>query len=370
MQYKLYKKTSNNKINIWEIEIDGNKYRTIYGQENGKLIISAWTICYGKNIGKSNETSDEEQALSEAVSLYNKKIEREGYVKDKSGVNKSKIQPMLAKNYEDEKRKLVFQDGVWVNNKYNGVRVLLINNKLVSRTNKEFVNMPHISKELKKYSDKGIIFDGEAYNDKLKEDLGSLISIVNTRKPTKESLEESEKIVQFWVYDIVDDNLTYDERYKKLEKIFSKNTFKYIRLAPRWQVYSHDEIEEYLKKHVKNKDEGVIVRNNGVYEYKRSDSLLKHKLFIDEEFEIIGYKEGKGKLANKIGALELKAKNGNTFEAALVGSHKYWGELYVNRDKLIGKLATIKYKELSPITKNGKGGVPMHAKGVSIRDYD
>lgn len=71
---KIYKKTNTDKIQEWQIEVDGNKYRIITGQKGGKKIISEWTICYGKNIGKINETTPEQQTLSEAIALRTKKL--------------------------------------------------------------------------------------------------------------------------------------------------------------------------------------------------------------------------------------------------------------------------------------------------------
>jgi DNA ligase 1 len=62
----IYKKTKSGKTQQWEIEVVGNKYRTISGQTDGKSVVSEWTVIKGKNIGKSNETTDEEQALKEA----------------------------------------------------------------------------------------------------------------------------------------------------------------------------------------------------------------------------------------------------------------------------------------------------------------
>ena len=64
----LYKRDSKGKTRQYAVEVSGNKYRTIAGLVDGKKVTSAWTECFGKNIGKANETSDAEQAQFEALS--------------------------------------------------------------------------------------------------------------------------------------------------------------------------------------------------------------------------------------------------------------------------------------------------------------
>ena len=69
----IYKKTKTGATQEWTIEVVGNKYRTISGQTDGKKIINEWTIVYGKNEGKANGTTDNEQALKEAIAKRTKK---------------------------------------------------------------------------------------------------------------------------------------------------------------------------------------------------------------------------------------------------------------------------------------------------------
>ena len=41
----LYKRTTVGKIQEWTIEVVGDKYRTISGQQDGKKITNNWTTC-------------------------------------------------------------------------------------------------------------------------------------------------------------------------------------------------------------------------------------------------------------------------------------------------------------------------------------
>lgn len=72
----LYKKTSTGKIQQWTISVFENVIRTEYGQVGGKLQVATDEVEYGKNIGRSNETTPHEQAKTEAKSAWEKKLKR------------------------------------------------------------------------------------------------------------------------------------------------------------------------------------------------------------------------------------------------------------------------------------------------------
>ena len=72
----LRKIDTKDKVRSWSIEINGNKYRTHYGEEGGKIVTTEYTECQGKNIGKKNETSPEEQCKSEVESIITKQREK------------------------------------------------------------------------------------------------------------------------------------------------------------------------------------------------------------------------------------------------------------------------------------------------------
>lgn len=62
----LYKKSSTGKIQQWNIAVLGSTIITTHGQFQGKLQTTEDTIKEGKNLGKANATTKEEQALAEA----------------------------------------------------------------------------------------------------------------------------------------------------------------------------------------------------------------------------------------------------------------------------------------------------------------
>jgi hypothetical protein len=98
----LYKRTKTGAVQVWSVEVEENKFRTVEGQLNGKMTTSEWTTCVGKNIGKTNETSPEQQAILEAKAKEVKKLES-GYVVDINTIDTAKaelISPMLAEKFE------------------------------------------------------------------------------------------------------------------------------------------------------------------------------------------------------------------------------------------------------------------------------
>ena len=64
----LYKKDSKGKVRQWDVSVSDSTITVSSGLLDGKKT-SQVTACKGKNIGKANETSPEEQALLEAQAI-------------------------------------------------------------------------------------------------------------------------------------------------------------------------------------------------------------------------------------------------------------------------------------------------------------
>ena len=173
----LYKyATDKKRINQWQIEVKGDCYRTISGFYGMTLTTTAWTCCSPKNVDKSNATTGAEQAVAEATSLHNKRIEK-GYVDDlnKLGKNKIHFEPMLAKKWEDEKMRVRLP--VYVQPKLDGIRCIADKDGLWSRNGKPILSVPHIHDSLKPLfnANPSLILDGELYCDKLANDFNKII---------------------------------------------------------------------------------------------------------------------------------------------------------------------------------------------------
>lgn len=370
---KLFKYSVAGALQEWWIEVEGNKYRTHAGQVDGKTTTTAWTICEGKNHGRANATTAEEQALRDATSKWTKKQEREQFATDVESLKVSKfVQPMLAQRYEDRRNELNFAEGVWVQCKLNGARCIATKDGLFSRKGTRWESVPHIEQALAKFFEHhpDVVLDGELFNEELREDLGSIISMISRKKITAEDLEKSKHHVKYYVYDVVDINADLQSRAKQVAKyVMHEIADPCVTTISTHKVGGHNLIDAWLTLYERQGHEGIMVRTNGVYECKRSKHLLKYKSFTDDEFEIVDVIEGEGNLAGKIGAFVLKDSRGVLFNSSPTGSHAYWARMWQDRTILVGRKATVKYKELTPV-KDGKGGVPSFGKVIAIRDYE
>lgn len=363
---KLYNKNKSGKIIEWDIEVDNDKYRTITGQVGGTLITSNWTTCKGKNIGRSNETTSNQQALKEVEAKIKKKKE-EGYVedpnllKDKDGSKQEIV--MLAEKYKDFIDTISFDEILYVQPKLDGIRCKGKNTVLLSRKDKPFVSTPHILKELQKFHlGESIPLDGELYNHDFKDDFNAIVSIVKKAKPTEKDLQLSEKFMQYHIYDIQAPGV-FSTRWKHIQYLFQNFNFKYLKMVPTFAI-KKDQVDEYHDKFVALGYEGIIIRRDAEYEYFRSKNLLKLKHWMDEEFEIIEIEEGIGNRSGMMGGIILKTKDGKIFTSNAKGTYDYYKELLINKNKYIGKMATLKYQNLTP------DGIPRFGVVIAIRDYE
>jgi DNA ligase-1 len=111
---------------------------------------------------------------------------------------------------------------------------------------------------------------------------------------------------------------------------------------------SEDEVMEYYEKYVNEGYEGQMLRLNGMYENKRSKSLLKHKSFVDEEYIIKDICEGEGNRTGTAGYMVFETSDGKPFKSNVKGTWEETAEMLKNKKQLIGKQATIKYFNLTP----------------------
>lgn len=355
---KIYKRAVTGKIQVWEIEVEGNAYRTISGQLDGVQTTTEWTYCEGRNTGKSNATTPEEQALKTAKAIREIKLAHGCFESILDVDKKQYFQPMLAQNWTHRKDKIKYP--VASQPKLDGARNVTEVDGMFSRNGKPWISAPHIYEGIKPLFEKDpdLIFDGELYNHDLNEDFNKIISLIKKQKPTQEELQESREKVQYWMYDLPSHPGTFLERYEKLKEIVSKlgPMFKLVECT---LLYSEEEVNAQLEKYLAEGYEGQILRLDAPYENKRSKNLLKHKLFIDEEFEILDIIEGEGNLVGKAGRMAFKM-NGKPFTAGLKFSWEESKDFWENREKYIGKKATVKYFNVTP------DGVPRFPKVINV----
>ena len=385
----LYKKTTIGKTQTWEIEVSGNKFRTISGQADGKKITNNWTVCQGKNVGKKNATTGEEQALKEAEAKHKKKLEA-GYHLNLKNISKKRFyEPMLAQDFKNKNRQsevmadLQQVDGgtvgtVFSQPKLDGIRCIAMREGLFTRTGKEITAVPHISEALEPFFKlyPNAVLDGELYNHAYKDDFNKIIHLVRKQNLTDEHLAESAEMIQYHIYDApvigngkwaMTEKDLYSDRTSKLDASFVNLELEKedcLVIVPTVEIHGREQLDRCYEDYIEAGYEGQMVRLDGPYENKRSPKLLKRKEFVDEEYKILGYEEGEGNRAGTVKHFKFKNKDGKEFNSNVKGSFSYLTKLLEIADTLIGKDATIKYFNLTP------DGVPRFPYVIAIRDYE
>lgn len=290
----LYSYDKHGKIREWNVNVSTcNEYSHIhilYGLREGKKIDSYTKIKNGKNIGKKNETNHVQQALLEAQSEWNKKINREGYVEKLSKKSEKNYSPMLAHEYQKCKKHVVFP--CFMQPKLDGYRMIYSDEKCISRQGLSFdiLHNTHLYQELIQLP-KDVVFDGELYvHNGIFEHLG----ILRKKKISDEDIKKLEGI-EYHIYDVMNTDLDFSARWTSLCRILDGSKFSKIRKVETVLLQDEDAILKNHEKFVNKGYEGSMVRNcQGKYECKyRSRDLLKYKDFKDEEFEIIDFSSEK-----------------------------------------------------------------------------
>lgn len=335
----LYKKDSKGKVRVWNIWNEDGILCQTSGILDGKLVLHS-KQCNPKNVGKSNETSPSEQANLELESEYKAKL-TEGYFETiEEAKTEVVILPMLAKSYEDEKHKIDWvNDKTYIQPKLDGMRCLAFikNNKvtLMSRDGKIIDTVLHINLSLS-FIMEDCILDGELYSL----ELGSFQENMKAIKKYRPGITEK---IQYNVYDcIIDGNFT--NRFNKAQKLIEgiQNT----QIVSTMAINNSNEINNY---HISNLNlgyEGSIIRY-GKAEYKlnsRSSNLLKYKDFKDMDCTIIDVTPNEANALHGTPHFEL---NGKTFKAGVKLSHEDREDLLANKNNYIGRIANIRYFELT-----------------------
>lgn len=377
----------------WTISTDEQGLITIlHGKEGGKLQTKSESV-KGKNIGRANETTPAEQAVSEAQSKIKVQLDK-GYRYTKLELSDIPLIAMLAADYHKQGHRITFPCLSSV--KFDGVRALAKKKNgvvtLESRTG-QLYDIPHLLAELDGAMQEGDVLDGEVYLHGYA--LQTIVSAVKRTDPDKEIKKAKKKV------DKLTDNSLQDDIDEAMAELQEALLIKKIRPLLEFHVFDKPELdipfvtrlawlEDYMGRFigsdrikavvyetvVNEKDmlirhkaavaagfEGLMLRNLlGLYESgKRSADLQKYKHFIDSEFLILDI------IADKDGLAVFVVQNTfapNTFQV-IMGSKEQKAEYLRNKEKYIGKLLTVKYQTLYKDSLK-----PQFPVGVVIRDYE
>lgn len=344
----LYTEDNKGNIRTWQMEVEGHRFRTISGLLDGKKVTSEWKEAKAKNTGRANATTAEEQAHKEVEALYTKRMKRHYYTDIAMvGINHF-FKPMLAENWDKRKDKVSYP--AYQQPKLDGIRCIIDIDGMKTRNGEDIITCPHIFEELKPLFDTfpELRLDGEIYNHEYKDDFDSIISAVKRTKPSAEDLEVSKNLAEFHVYDLPSAVATFSERLFLLRMMINGAELEYTKLVDTTEVCNEEEVDALYDQHIEQGYEGGIIREDAMYENKRSKSLLKRKDFEDKEFEIIRLEEGQGNWAGYAKRLIFRLEDGRECSAGMRGKREKLKKVLSEKDEYVGKQATVRYFKRTP----------------------
>jgi DNA ligase-1 len=312
------------------------------------------TTVVGKNIGRANETTPTEQAISEITAIMAKKIDS-GY--HEAGVASTVLPlPMLAHKFKDRGKSIIFP--CYLQPKLDGHRALTDGTRFWTRQGKLY--NPEVVKHLQ-FDTQGMLLDGEMM-------LPKGYDFQTTCSAIKKVNENTPKL-GYYVFDLAMVDNTFDERLEALKNLFHDEHPDQVYFVSTMICETEDEVSGWLSKSLKKGYEGVMLRNpKSLYAFgQRSVDLQKVKEFVDAEYTIIGVTDGKGREDGAIIYI-CETPDKNTFTVRPEGSVDSRKELFrqwvAGEWTPIGKMLTVRMQELS------NSGIPRFPVGVTIRDYE
>lgn len=276
--------------------------------------------------------------------------------------------PMLAKSSNDCSLSALDKP-LYCSKKLNGVRMMVkwddeLNKPItISRGGKNYdVGATLITKQLHEYlsENKDVILDGELYiHGRYLQEISGMARL--------ETWEDRCEDLEFWIYDIADDTKTFNKRYDLLEDLrvevnHDKEKYSKIEVIDHILTEGWLDIKKLHDQWVSEGYEGLVARKpNRVYAFgKRGSDMIKVKEYQEDEFEIIGYKDG---LRPEDFVFVCKTKDDKEFEAKPIGDRALKDYYLNNMEDIIGKMGTVKFFEYS------SDNVPLQTVFQAVR-YD
>jgi len=338
---EIYKKDSSGKIRVLHVYTEGADLIQESGVLDGALVEHRNT-CVGKNIGRSNETTPEQQAQAEAKSKIDTKMTT-GYfntiedAEEKGGA--ATMLPMLAKPYDTVAKKIDWTKAVFLQPKLDGMRCLAIVKdgavNLISRKGKPIETVNHIIATIEKIGLENAVLDGELYAH------GKTFQ--ENMRIIKKYREGETEAVCFNIYDVIEDK-PYEARYRAISLFCQVANTPTLSLVDCYKITAEDQISEWHGKFLEDGYEGSIIRHglDGYAVNKRASQLLKYKDFIDIACEVIDVVPSDKNPEQ--GVVHCKNDVG-TFGCGMKFSHAEREDILTNKSDYIGQTAEIRFFE-------------------------
>jgi ATP-dependent DNA ligase len=367
-----------NNSTLLERNYDNNyigRYYTISGKIGTESPLESEYTTIGKtDLKPSKQNNVLLEALGQAQSKYNAKINRNGYhLADEEFVEQ--FEPMLVSEYQPKKLKA----GSFIQPKYDGVRGYTVCDSegqihMFSRRDTEYFNAEVIVAELAelytklaKVSDPTKFhFDGELYVAGV-----PCEDVAGAMRADKDSLTADQKSIVtkavYYMFDCrVDDepDLVFSARYGLLTRLTKSTKLGHVKVVEMSPVNTDEEVQRTYKTYIDRGLEGAVIHADVPYASgKRSTAAMKLKPTFDAVYTIVGFDTGVGKAAGKL-KLKLLTDDGKEFQQMWQGtdeaSRALYKEFQDNFDKFRGKSVKLHYG------KDSKSGKPSFVKKTEI----
>ena len=315
-----------------------------------------------------NEYSEEElnKVLGEIVTSQN-------------GVPK----PMLAKQADKVTNTKIFDKEWYASRKIDGLRALIYmgDDGNLHTASRGAMNYDAAMSDILEHPDliqlfkenPGLIMDGECYHHGYT--LQQLNSIARTQKTAVDY-----EVLQFYWYDIVDTNSTFDERWSFMQDLVDalnktsqfitfdperefKDSELRIQLVPQIITSGYNSMMNLHNEYVSEGWEGLVIRDpDKVYRPNgRTNDMIKIKVYKDDCFKVVGIEGGLRGSEDMVFIMEMK--DGRTFKAKPFGDRAQKEEYWDNfEDKYRGHIGECKFFYYS------NDGIPLQPAFKAFRD--
>jgi len=272
-----------------------------------------------------------------------------------SSVNKAfndiikKFKVQLAAKYDPDKN---YNEVMWyATPKLDGIRGFFRDGVLLARSGKPIVGFPELTAELSQIcEDYDLSFiDGELYSHDIT--FQKIQGFVMRSKNIK--AEEKQKI-KFNMFAVGRNNHEWKDTGKMYDSFAYMNwgEWEYVTPLDYKKIPNIKEnIDALCAEYMEQGYEGAMLRSGQTaYKWKRSDDLLKVKIFLEEDFNVMGFNEGTGKHVGRLGAIRVEGIIDGKRIVCKVGSgysDEERTELWGNEAEYMGKKVEVKYQGIT-----------------------
>ena len=214
-------------------------------------------------------------------------------------------QVLLAAKYDSEKDE---PKNYWMSEKMDGVRAYWSGAKFYSRAGNEFIAPKWFTDKLPPKPLDGELWCGRGLFQKC-------VGFVKTKKTT-ETTDANWKFITYLVFDAPSHGGPFEQRYEWLKNnIDATDPNVYAAVVGHELCKGKEHLLSELKKVLDMGGEGLMLREpKSKYQHGRNKTLLKVKVFHDEECLVLGSEKGSGRCADMMGKIHVELPNGIKFK--------------------------------------------------------